>query len=355
MYTVLSFVIVLGLLIFVHEFGHFFFAKLFGVKVLKFSLGFGPKVVGKIVGDTEYLISAFPLGGYVKMLGEDPGEEVAAGEEHLSFPAKSLFARFSIVAAGPIFNLLFAVIIYFLIFFLAGEPVVGTRIGDVQPDSAAAAAGLMQNDVILSINGKKTEHWQDVFDGIQKNGRGPVVLTIRRGDELLEINTQPTIKKAKNLFGEDIEMPMLGITASSDVSIEELGPGQALSRSLVKTWEIITLTILGIVKIFQKIVPASSLGGPIFIAQLAGQSLEAGVMSLFSFIALLSVNLGILNLFPIPVLDGGHLVFFAIEGIIHKPLSVKTREVMQQVGIVVLGSLMVFVFYNDIVRLFFNG
>ncbi|MEW6219326.1 MAG: RIP metalloprotease RseP [Thermodesulfobacteriota bacterium] len=355
MHTAVSFVIVLGLLIFVHELGHFLFAKLFRVKVFKFSLGFGPRVVGKTIGDTEYLLSAFPLGGYVKMAGENPDDEVGPEDTAVSFSAKPIWMRFIIVAAGPFSNLLFAVLVYFLIFSLVGLPILSTRIGEVQEGSAAEAAGLLKDDLILAIDGEPTDRWEEVSDRIRESGGRPVVLTVERGGETLTVTGQPILKKTSNLFGEEVEVPLLGISASADVRIEQLDLGRAVTESLTRTVEIIQLTVLGIVKIIQHVVPASSLGGPILIAQMAGQHLEAGWVNLFYFIGLLSVNLGILNLLPIPILDGGHLVFFTMEAVMRKPLSMRTREILQQVGMVILVSLMFFVFYNDLARLFGRG
>ena len=182
MNSLLSFIVLLGLLIFVHEFGHFLFAKLFGVKVLKFSLGFGPKVYGRQYGDTEYLISAFPLGGYVKMLGEQPEEEVVAEDKERSFSAKPVWQRMIVVAAGPMFNLLFAVLLFFAIFAVVGLPdlVPGTTIGEVSPDSPAASAGLIAGDKIIAIDGKATEKWEDVSNLVATSEGRKLVLTILR-------------------------------------------------------------------------------------------------------------------------------------------------------------------------------
>lgn len=358
MNSVISFIVVLGLLIFVHEFGHFLFAKLFRVKVLKFSLGFGPRVAGKQIGETEYLLSAFPLGGYVKMYGENPTDEVDAAEQQRSFSLKPVWQRFLIVFGGPFFNLLFAVFLFFLIFSITGlpEPVEGTKIGQVSVDSPAEKAGVKKGDIILSINGETTETWKEVSDLIAASAGKPVTLALQRGQEKLEVTGEPTKQETKNIFGEVIgERYLLGITRTEEVTYRKVSLVEAFSAGMTQTWNFIYLTIMGIVKIIQKVVPASELGGPILIAQLAGQQLEAGWLNLLYFMGLLSVNLGILNLFPIPILDGGHLVFFAVEAVRRKPLSMKTREMWQQVGLVLLVSLMFFVFYNDLMRIFATG
>lgn len=358
MNSVISFIIVLGLLIFVHEFGHFLFAKLFGVKVLRFSLGFGPKLFGKQVGETEYLVSAFPLGGYVKMYGENPGDEVEPAEAGRAFSDKPLWQRFCIVAAGPVFNLLFAVLLFFLIYAIVGlpQPMPGTKIGQVAPDSPAAQAGITVGDVILSINGQPTTEWEQISEIVRQGNGAPVTLVLKRGSETITATGTPTRQEVKNIFGEKVgERYLLGITRSEELVFEKVSVFKALAAGFSQTWNLIYLTLLSLVKIVQKVVPASELGGPILIAQLAGQQMEAGWMNFVYFMGLLSVNLGILNLFPIPILDGGHLLFFAVEGIMRRPLSMKTREMLQQIGLVLLVSLMFFVFYNDIMRLMGRG
>jgi len=358
MNSILSFLVVLGLLIFVHEFGHFICAKLFGIKVLKFSLGFGPKVTGFQRGETEYLLSAFPLGGYVKMLGEQNGEEVAPEDEARSFAKKPVWQRFIVVAGGPVFNLVFAVFLFFLVFAINGlpQPVDNTVIGGVSADSPASRAGLEPGDIILSINGIKTEKWLEVANLISASNGEPVLLLVERNGEQLELTGQPEVKPSRNIFGEEIgKRFMLGIARSDEVVYEKISLWQALTAGFSQTWTFIYLTLLGIVKMIQSIIPASELGGPILIAQLAGKQLEAGWINLIYFMGLISVNLGILNLFPIPILDGGHLMFFTYEALRRRPMSEKTKEICQQLGLVILVSLMVFVFYNDITRLFTQG
>lgn len=355
MNSVISFIVVLGVLIFVHELGHFLFAKLFGVRVLKFSIGFGNKLVSRVWGETEYLISAFPLGGYVKMFGEQAGEtEVPEAEKNRSFSHKPVWQRFGIVFGGPAFNLLFAVVLFFAMFLFAGLPeaVDTTKIGKVSPDSVADKVGLQSGDIILSIDGQQTDSWLQVSELIKHSRGEEVFLSIDRDGEHLELRATPAMEKVKNLFGEEVgERYMLGITRSEELSYVKVGPGTALKSALIQTWNFMYLTVMGIVKIIERVVPASELGGPIRIAELAGQQMEAGWMNLLYFMGLLSVNLGILNLLPIPVLDGGHLVFLTLEGIRRRPLSERSMLLAQKVGIALLGTLMLFVFYNDIVRL----
>jgi regulator of sigma E protease len=354
MNSVLSFVIVLGVLIFVHEFGHFLLAKAFGVKVLKFSLGFGSKVIGRQWGETEYLISAFPLGGYVKMYGEQPEEEVGQEDLHRSFSHKPVWQRFSIVFGGPLFNLLFAVLLFFFMFVFAGlpEPVDSTKIGEVSAGSVAEQVGIKTGDQVRSINGQETTSWNQVSEFIKDSQGQPVTLVVDRQGQSLTFTAKPTMQTMKNLFGEAVgERFMLGIVRSDEVRYKKATIGESGQAALMQTWNLGYLTVMGIVKMVQRIIPASELGGPIRIAEIAGQQLEAGWMNLLYFMGLLSVNLGILNLLPIPVLDGGHLVFLSIESIRRKPLSDRTMEISQKIGIAILGTLMIFVFYNDIARL----
>lgn len=356
MTTLFSFVLVLGLLIFVHELGHFLFAKLFGVRVLKFSLGFGPKVVGKTIGETEYVVSAIPLGGFVKMYGENPDEQnIAPADKERSFAHKPVWQRFMVVLAGPLFNLLFAIVLFFLVFTFVGIPtsVDTTRIGKVNENSPAAMAGVQKDDVIVSIEDKEMRGWMDVLEAV-KNSQGKAIrMVVARGGEKLPLELVPAIDSVKNVFGEEVEQRyMIGIMKSDELIYEKSTLAGALTSACRQTWMYMTLTVMGFVKIIQQVVPASEIGGPILIAQIAGEQMKAGWMNLIYFMSLLSVNLGILNLLPIPVLDGGHLVFLTIEGLRRKPLNERAQIVAQQVGMGLLGSLMIFVFYNDIVRLF---
>lgn len=356
MNTLLSFILVLGLLIFVHEFGHFIFAKLFGVRVLKFSLGFGPKIVGKMVGETEYVISAFPLGGFVKMFGENPDEQdVPETEKKVSFAHKPVWQRFLIVLAGPVFNLVFSVILFFMVFVTLGVPtsVDTTRIGKVNIKSPAAEAGLLENDVILRINERQTFVWDDVLEGVKGSEGKPLVIEVQRGSDKVNLTVTPAIDAVKNVFGEVVEQRfMIGIKKADEMVWKESSLYSSLENAFLQTWMYISLTAVGFAKIVQRVVPASELGGPILIAQIAGEQMRAGWVNLIYFMSLLSVNLGLLNLLPIPVLDGGHLAFLTIEGLRRKPLNMRVQIIAQQVGIGLLGTLMIFVFYNDIARLF---
>ena len=355
MNTFVSFIIVLGILIFVHELGHFLFAKLFKVRVLKFSLGFGPKLFGKVIGETEYVISAFPLGGYVKMFGENPDEQrEAVAEKAVSFAHKTVWQRFLIVLAGPLFNLLFSVLLFFLIFLFVGLPDSRdtTRVGQVTEDSPAAEAGIQVGDTILSINDQPTQGWLDVLKIVKESKGRELSLQVLRADQELQLMVTPRVDMVKNIFGEEVEERyMIGIVKAEELFYTPTGLIGAFLAACSQTWMYISLTVMGFIKLAQQVIPAKDLGGPILIAQIAGKQMQAGWINFLYFMGLLSVNLGILNLLPIPVLDGGHLMFLSLEAVRRKPMTEKMQIVAQQIGLAILGTLMIFVFYNDIARI----
>lgn len=356
MTTVWSFLFVLSLLILVHEAGHFFVARLFGVRVLKFSLGFGPRVWGIVRNGTDYCLSAFPLGGFVKMLGENPDEPVAPQDERESFSHRPVWQRALVVVAGPVSNLIFAWLVIFVILLTHGNPRLLPVIGHVNPESPAAKAGLMQEDTVISINDRHIDSWDEVAAGIRASGFSTsgskaVKLEIKRGNEVIQLFITPELQKVKNLFGEEVMTPILGISASGALEIDRLGPLSAVSISAKRTWEMISLTVQGFVKLFQGVVPLSTLGGPVMIAQMAGEQAQHGLLNLFFFMAMLSINLGVLNLLPVPVLDGGHLAFYTVEAVRRKAFTQQQMILAQRVGMAFLGALMLLVFYNDIMRI----
>jgi len=352
--SIFSLIIVLGVLIFFHELGHFLVARVLGVGVERFSLGFGPKLIGKTIGITEYRISAIPLGGYVKMVGESPDSELDPSDIPISFTHKHVFKRILIVAAGPFFNILLALIIFFGIFQISGLLILKPGIGDVNEGTPAYMAGLKKDDLVVSIDGVDISSWEDMANAIMTSKGKTLAISVLRGDTILTKNVTPEVKKFKNIFNEDVDRYVIGITASGEVFKKDLNFFQAASESINQTYQITALTIKGIVKLFQGTVSPKTLGGPIMIAQMAGQQAKEGVVNLIFFIALISINLAILNFLPIPVLDGGHLLFFFIEAIKGSPVSVKVREISQQAGIFVLILLMIYVFYNDIARVFLS-
>lgn len=343
-----------GFLIFIHELGHFLFAKISGVKVLKFSLGFGPTVIGKKFCETEYVISAVPLGGYVKMLGqEDIGEienESETAERERSFRYQPAYKRVLIILAGPVFNLLTAVVIFFFV-FLAGVPTLLPTIGEVMPDTPAAKVMLQKGDKITAINGAPIKQWAEMTDIIHSSPGKRLELTVERNGALLNVSVTPESKKMKDLFGEEREVGLIGLKPSGETfTVKENLPG-AINSAVLKTWDISALTVLGMIKLIQRIVPVETIGGPILIFQLAEKQATAGALSYFIFAAVISINLGILNLLPIPVLDGGHIFFLGLEAIRKKPLSERSLLIAQRVGLALLVMLMMFAMYNDIFRI----
>jgi regulator of sigma E protease len=352
--SIFAFIIVLGVLIFFHEFGHFLIARLFGVGVEKFSLGFGPRLIGKRVGITDYRISAIPLGGYVKMVGEEPDAEVAPEDIPLSFTHKHVVKRMLIVAAGPVFNILLAVIIFFGTFLFEGALVFKPSVGEVTPGSPAATAGLEKGDLVTALNGMEISSWDELAEIINASQGSAITFTVRRAETTKQFLIAPKPVSVKNLFGEDVQRYVIGIMRSGEYYSKDLTAIQAVSQSLSQTYQVTELMVVIIAKLIQGDVSVKTLGGPIMIAQMAGDSAKAGVGSLIAFIALISVNLAIINLLPIPVLDGGHLLFFLIEAIKGSPVSVKVREVAQQIGLFLLIMLMILVFYNDITRVIFS-
>ncbi|MBI2351511.1 MAG: RIP metalloprotease RseP [Deltaproteobacteria bacterium] len=342
----------LGILIIIHELGHFLVAKKTGVGVLTFSIGFGPKLLGRKVGETEYLLSAFPLGGYVKMVGEDPEEEVQTTDIQRSFSHQGLVKRIAIVAAGPLFNLLLAVVIFLAIFVSYGVPVLTTRVGGVEPNSPAFRSGVQQGDRIVGVDGREVKKWEELSSQIKESQGRSLKFRLQRDSQELELTVQPIRREGKNIFGERQESWAIGI--ASEVAIEKSDPLLAVGQAFSKTGEYSILTLVALFKMIKGEVSPKTLGGPLLIAQMAGQQAREGLGSFFFFVAILSVNLGVLNLLPIPVLDGGHLLFFLLEGILGRPVKLKHRERAQQVGIFVLILIMIYAFYNDIAR-FFGG
>lgn len=440
MLTIIAGIVMLGILVFVHELGHFCVAKFSGVKVLKFSLGFGPRLVSKKWGETEYLICAIPLGGYVQMLGEEgesASEELSAEERRRSFAAQSVGRRTAIIAAGPFMNLLLPFLVMPVAFlvgvdlpafldrpaclgyvapetegsaagFQAGDCVVainetpvrswndsnvalishagstlrftveraGERttitmkpeeggleglqslgllprqeaiVGALAPGMPAQAAGMKEGDRIVSIAGEPLQSWYDLKRLIQKSDGAPQVFTVQRNETTLDLSIEPVREKTN---GADY---LIGIAPRQETVFKRFGPVEAIKAGADRSVELIHLTIVFIQKLFTGNVSAKNIGGPITVVQIAGQAAQTDVASILSVLAFLSIQLGILNLLPIPILDGGHLFFNFYELVLRRPLSLRAREIAQQVGLVLILLLMVLAFYNDIMRLFIGG
>ncbi|MEW6162036.1 MAG: RIP metalloprotease RseP [Nitrospirota bacterium] len=342
-------IILLGAIIFIHEIGHFLSAKLMGVGVLKFSLGFGPKLVGRKYGDTEYLISSIPFGGYVKMLGESRGEELMEGEKVLAYSYQPVWKRFIIVSSGPLFNLLFATVIFVFV-FLYGIPVLLPEVGGVLPLSPAERAVLMRGDTIISINDSQITQWDEMTKIIHNSPGRSLNLKVKRKTEVVNISIIPERKRVKDIFGQEKEVGLIGIKPSGDTFVRKSDLTEAIANSVRKTWEISVLTLVAVAKLIQRVIPMETIGGPILIIQMAGEQASLGILNFFIFMAVININLGILNLLPIPILDGGHILFLGIEAIRRKPLNEKLISVAQRVGLAIILFIMAFALYNDIIR-----
>ena len=349
--SIVAAIVVLGFLILFHELGHFLVAKRTGVGVLKFSIGFGPKLIGKRVGPTEYVISAVPLGGFVKMVGEDPEEEVGPEDRKIAFQCQRLWKRMAIVAAGPLANILFAFVAFTLVFAIYGArvPSENAKVGGAIENMPAAKAGLKAGDVITAVNGAAVDKWDKLSEAIRASGGNTITLSVQRDGGSVQVQVTPEAKPDKNIFGETLGTAyVIGIERGFDE--EQVGPLTAIGMGAKQTaWWVETL-LISIAKIFEGKIPAKDIGGPILIVQAAGQQARLGLEYLLHFMAVISINLGVLNLLPIPVLDGGHFLFFLAEAVLRRPLDMRHREIAQQVGLVLLISLMAFAFYNDIAR-----
>jgi len=434
---VFAFLLGLAALIFIHELGHFLAARKCGVIVEKFSIGFGKKLFGTTSQGTEFIIAAIPLGGYVKMKGEELGEET---NEEGSFSAAPPHHRLLIAFAGPLFNILFALIIYIFVFMAGGEKISPVN-GTVKPNSPALEAGLQTGDKVVSVNNKPILLWSElqkaVYDspgkkldfqvesltkgiinleitpnseeiknlfgdsekvgligitplantinyvkkesaaekaGLQINDRiiavgdksifgwsdlrpaavdkpgKSLVFKIQRNDTEILIPLIPTSKIIKDKDGKDLEIGEIGIGMSGRMVLEQYGLLGSIGRAIKETWEMTALIAISVQKMLFGSIPADQIGGPILIFQIYGEQAEQGFYEFIRLTALLSINLGLINLLPIPILDGGHILFFLIEIVKGRPVSEKNREIAQQIGFFMLISLMVFAFYNDIVR-----
>lgn len=360
--TILATALVLGVLILVHELGHFWAAKLVDIEVSRFSIGFGPKIFGFKPGETEYVLSALPLGGYVKMEGMID-EEVTSTLEGDSpnadrqpsprdFDAKPLWARFLVISAGVLMNLVFAFVAFSFIAHERGvhEPVVSS----VSEDFPAAAAGIQVGDAIRAVNGRRTDDATDVSRAIIQRAGEQIRLTVERDGRTFNIDIVPAAERKYDEIARDtVELGRIGVRFSgSDESYRSLGVGESIVAGARETGSWITDVGVFFARLVTGRQSPKELGGPIVIGQLSGQFARAGFWPLLDFMAIISVNLAVLNLLPIPILDGGHLVFLAIEGLRGgKPVSVEQRLRFSQIGLLLVLGLMVWAFANDIMRL----
>jgi len=346
----MSFVFVLGILIFIHELGHFLIAKKVGIRVEAFSLGFPPNLFSKKIGETNYCIGMIPLGGYVKMTGENPADETT-GAEH-EFASKTVAQRTAVVFAGPFMNYLLAMGILMSLFFIGGKPVLDPDrilVGDISDGKPADLAGLQTGDQIIAIDGLPMSNFDSLRIRINAKLNDSLRLTWIHGVDTMEADIVTEIVATRNDRNEVDSIGLIGFTQKV-ARYENLGLLNSIQLGFTTTHVIVAETIKFVGKLVSGGVSAKLIGGPLFIAQQSGKEARKGASSLFFFMAVLSVNLAVLNVLPIPMLDGGHLVFLVIEKLSGSPLSMKTKGVAQQVGIVLLLSLILFVTYNDILR-----
>ncbi len=350
MIYITSTIIVLAVLIFVHEFGHFIMAKLFNVYVWEFSLGFGPKLYSFKRKETEYKISLIPFGGYVKLLGEEE-EEIPDNLQKYSFQNKSTFQKILIILGGPLFNFLFAVVVFSFV-FVKGIGIIEPYVGEVQKNMPAYKVGIKKGDKIIAINNRKIEKWSDISKIVSASKGKILKISILRDGKIINFSLKPVKKTYKNIFGEQKERYFIGIVAdTTKVKIVKIPFYKTLEFGLIETIKWIKLTYLSIIKLIEKVIPLSSLGGPILIGKLAGQEAKHGVFNFLYFLGVISVNLGVLNLIPFPLLDGGRIMLIIIERIRGREFDVKKMELIQKIGFSILIALMIFVFYNDILRI----
>lgn len=348
MISLFSTVFVFGVLVFIHEFGHFIVAKKNGIRVEQFSFGFGPKLFSKKVGDTEYLLSLIPLGGYIKMAGDEPGKK--RKKKPWEFLSKSCGQRAQVIVAGPALNYLLAFILFSLT-FLVGAPALTTRVGGVLDDYPAKKARIQENDLILKVDGQDVKYWDEMASIIHKKTEGEIVLDIKRDDKLIKISVSPKIEEHQDVFGQNVKIALVGISPSDEATEVKYGLLQSFHHGGKKLISFTGLTLKSLWYVLtRKLSFKQSFAGPIFIFKLTGSAAKLGFIYVLNLMAHLSMALAIFNVLPIPVLDGGHLFFIAIEKIRKKPLSVRTQEIATQTGMLLLITLLIFVSYFDMVR-----
>ena len=373
--TIIAVVVVLGGLIFFHELGHFAVARGLGMGVSTFSLGFGPKILNYRKGKTEYALSLVPLGGYVALVGESDPKDIPEGfTEKESFALRPAWQRLLVVAAGPAANIILAWLLCWTLALGWGTPVLLPQVGGVVQNGPADKAGIQPGDTIVSINGAAVANWQAMADAItQSNGKTLAVTLSRpdmapqaddqtRADEaaqpeqgmIISVELTPERSIRKTIFGEEESAWLIGIRNSGAVRLVQHGFADAAIAGAGQTADMVSLTWQSFVKLAERVVPLDQVGGPIMIMQMVGKQAHEGLAGLLALAALISINLGILNLLPIPVLDGGQIVFCLWEIIFRRPLNARLQDYAMRAGIALLVALMLLATYNDLWRILKN-
>jgi regulator of sigma E protease len=360
-HNLLSFVVILSVIVFIHEFGHYFVARLCGVKIEEFAIGFGKELFGRNdKHGTRWKFCLLPFGGYVKMFGDQnpasvPDSEkiktLTENEKKQSLYFQNVYKRIAIVSAGPIANFLLCILLLTVIFRVQGLTTILPIVSEVKQESAAQKAGILAGDKILKINQHKIENFNQIRSITAQEGKKEMQLNILRDGQIIKINLTPKIATSKNVFGEEQKMPLIGIGASQ-FEYQKLALPQAFINANVETYNLSIAIFKAIGQLITGQRSIKDLGGPVKIAQYSGQSTSAGFIMVLWFMAMISVNLGVANLLPIPVLDGGHLFYYIIEAIRGKPLPEKVQSLGFQMGFVFLISLMMFTTINDISQIF---
>jgi regulator of sigma E protease len=360
---IIPFLFVLTIIVFIHEFGHFIVARWCGIRVLVFSIGFGPELVGfNDRHGTRWKISAVPLGGYVKFLGDDnaasvPDADAIAAmntdERKVSFFHKSVGARAAVVAAGPIANFLLAIAIFATLFTIYGRQETAARIGEVTPDSAAAAAGFQPDDIVLSIDGRPISSFREMKVMVAFSAGKPLDIVVDRGGAPVTLHATPRLGTDKDK--ENAGLGLLGVRQKQptpeDIRTIKFTPLGAIEEAGKETWSVIDQSLTYLTRIVVGQASTAQLGGVVRMAQMSGEAASMGFPTLMSLAGLISVSIGLLNLFPIPLLDGGHLLFYAFEAVLGRPLPERMQEYGFRIGFAIIVLLMVFTVYNDVSRI----
>ncbi|MBP1849948.1 RIP metalloprotease RseP [Rhizobium halophytocola] len=361
---IVPFVLVLTLLVFVHEMGHYLVGRWSGIRILAFSVGFGPELIGRTdAKGTRWKICAIPLGGYVRFFGDadaaskpeqDELEAMSDEDRAQTLAGAALWKRAATVAAGPIANFLLAILIFAVLLGVYGKPIADPVVAEVKPESAAAVAGVRAGDRLLSLDGEKVATFDDVRRYVSMRPEVPIAVSLERGGEVVDLQMTPRRTEITDQFGNKMEVGLIGIVTnqeSGNFRIENLGPGQALAEGVRETWHVVAGTFDYLSNLFRGRMNADQLGGPVRVAQASGQMASLGVAAVLQLAAVLSVSIGLLNLMPVPVLDGGHLVLYALEAVRGKPVGPGVQEIAFRIGLAMILSLMVFATWNDISRL----